>query len=123
VTVARAKRTTRAEARRRYRAEQGLPEEATALDDADDSDATTPRQTRAAPDPAGRLGIGTALRMSFRPLDIRGDIQALPQLIRDKSFFIPILLTLGSTLLVLVVHPQPATKADTMTLVASFLFQ
>ena len=120
--MARAKRTTRAEARRRYRAEQGLPDEATALDDADDSDTTTPRQTRTTPDQGGRLGIGTALRMSFRPLDIRGDLQALPRLARNKALLIPVLLTVGSTAFFLAVHPQP-TGADAATVIATFLFQ
>jgi hypothetical protein len=123
VTVARAKRTTRAEARRRYRAEQGLPDEATALDDADDSDATTPRQTRTDRDQGGRLGIGTALRMSFRPIDIRGDLRALPRLARNKALLIPVLLTVGSTVFFLVVHPQATAPADTATVVATFLFQ
>ena len=120
--MARAKRTTRAEARRRYRAEQGLPDEATALDDADDSDATTPRQTRTTPDQGGRLGIGTALRMSFRPLDIRGDLQALPRLARNKALLIPVLLPVGSSAFFLAVHPQP-TGADPETVIATFLFQ
>jgi hypothetical protein len=121
--VARAKRTTRAEARRRYRAEQGLPDEAMALDDADDSDATTPRPGRTDPDQAGRLGIGTALRMSFRPLDIRGDFRALPRLARNKAFLIPMLLTLGSTAVFLFARPQATGPADTVTVVATFLFQ
>ena len=120
--MARAKRTTRAEARRRYRAEQGLPDEATALDDADDPDAPTPRRSRTDPDPGGRLGIGTALRMSFRPIDIRGDLRALPRLARNKALLIPVLLTVGSTAFFLVVHPQ-ATGADAATVLATFLFQ
>jgi hypothetical protein len=122
VTVARAKRTTRAEARRRYRAEQGLPDEATGLDDADETDTMTQGQTRTAPDQGGRLGIGTALRMSFRPLDVRGDLRALPRLARNKALLIPVLLTVGSTAFFLVVHPQP-TGADIATVVATFLFQ
>lgn len=120
--MARAKRTTRAEARRRHRAEQGLPDESTALDDAEDAGATTPGQNRTAPDAAGRLGIGTALRMSFRPLDIRGDLRALPQLARNKALLIPVLLTVGSTAFFLAVRPV-ATGADGLTVVATFLFQ
>ena len=120
--MARAKRTTRAEARRRYRAEQGLPDEATGLDDADETDTMTQGQTRTGPDPAGRLGIGTALRMSFRPIDIRGDLRALPRLARNKALLIPVLLTVGSTAFFLVVHPQ-ATGADAATVLATFLFQ
>jgi hypothetical protein len=121
--VARAKRTTRAEARRRYRAEQGLTDDAMGLDDAEEADAPTARETRAQPGQPGRLGIGTALRLSFRPLDLRGDLRALPQLARNKALFVPILLTLGSTVIFLIARPQTTGPVDTVSVVATFLFQ
>ena len=76
--MARAKRTHRAEARRRYRSEQSL----TAQDDADTIDGrTTPRRLRRTDPSAGtaqasapRQGVGNAFRAAFRPVDIRADL-------------------------------------------------
>jgi hypothetical protein len=98
--VARAKRTARADARRRHRAEHNLPDDpATSAGDA----ATGTASTRAASAPAPtagsvRMGLGQAFRQSFRPLDIRGDIAALPFLaLRTKALWLPLLLVIGST--------------------------
>jgi hypothetical protein len=97
--VARAKRTARAEARRRYRADQGLP----SLDETVDS-----TEAPVAPPPArptapgeGRLSIGESFRRSFRPFDWRGDLRSLPALLRTKAFLIPVALVLASTLAVI----------------------
>ena len=49
--MARAKRTTRAEARRRYRAEHGLPDETSIGDEAEEADARPVRE-------AGRNPLG-----------------------------------------------------------------
>jgi hypothetical protein len=101
--VARAKRTARADARRRYRAEHNLPDEAT-LDDEPTSSgeargATTSGTAKRTPDTPARMGIGEAFRASFRPLDIRGDVAALPYLaFRTKALWIPLALVLGSTI-------------------------
>jgi hypothetical protein len=99
--VARAKSTARAEARRRYRAEQAVAD-GTALE-AEGVEAET--TTKAAPNtptkpgtPAGRVGIGTAFRDSFRPIDLRGDLRALPDIaIHSKALWLPLLLTIGTT--------------------------
>jgi hypothetical protein len=99
--VARAKSTARAEARRRYRAEQAVAD-GTALE-AEGLEAET--TTKAAPGtptkpgtPAGRVGIGTAFRDSFRPIDLRGDLRALPDIaIHSKALWLPLLLTIGTT--------------------------
>ena len=109
--MARAKRTQRADARRRYRA--SLAEVDGGADVADDADATaTPTPTaiatasagskarpatakagpRSAPPPQ-RPGITTAFRESFRPLDIRGDLRALPKLLTHWSFLVPVALS------------------------------
>ena len=101
--MARAKRTDRAEARRRYRAANAEP-----LDDLDDLDdellaaETDPRRPRATPparevrpgrrrgDRDGRIGarprpsIGAAFRSAFRPIDLRGDLRALPRLLINR---------------------------------------
>jgi hypothetical protein len=126
VTVARAKRTIRAEARRRYRAEHGLPDDTLALE-AEDIDAEAPansRQTRQQPGQPARLGIATAFRQSFRPLDIRGDFRALPQIAtRSKALWVPSLLTVGSTLVFLVARPDTSSQGDILAVLSTFLFQ
>jgi hypothetical protein len=110
--VARAKRTDRAEARRRYRAtlsDTTLPdlEGDDLADDAETSQAVPNRlksRPAAAPAPAApaRASIGTAFRTSFRPLDVRGDLRALPRLILHRSVWLPVLLTVASTVFYLV---------------------
>jgi hypothetical protein len=98
--VARAKRTERATARRRYRAavepEQLEAEEA--------REAATPsRATPARPTPESvRVSIGGALRASFRPLNVREDLAAFPSLLRHRSLWLPILVTIASTVAVVV---------------------
>jgi len=108
--VARAKRTDRAVARRRHRAtfvdplaEGDLaPDEGMSI-----SDESTPAPSRravanagagrpstpAAGAPPARPSIAAAFRSSFRPLDLRGDIRALPQLVTHWSFFVPVILS------------------------------
>jgi hypothetical protein len=126
--VARAKRTARADARRRYRAEQSVPE--TQSEAVDQSDAETPitrgdlgLATRAAMGvPGTRQSIAGAFRAAFRPLDIRADIRALPSIaVRSKALWIPALLTLASTGLFVAV--RPTTASDPLSLIAAFLFQ
>ena len=106
--MARAKRTNRSEARRRYRASIGEPvtdadlgrdDEASPAGAADGS-ARAPRSTRGQPSsPAAgapaptRPSIGAAFRSSFRPVDLRGDLRALPQLVRHWSFLVPVILS------------------------------
>jgi hypothetical protein len=107
-TVARAKRTDRAEARRRYRAEmagtEGFDEEGTpvAAGPTAASSAGRPKASHAATSspPPGRLGIGAAFRQSIHPLNIRGDLLDLPKLVTSKALWVPAALTIGSTILV-----------------------
>ncbi len=105
--MARAKRTVRADARRRYRVEQGLAPDQWVDDDevaastdpaarATASGGSTTRPLTGA-QPA-RVGIFDAFRRSFRPLDVRGDIAALPGIaLHSKALWIPLALTLVST--------------------------
>ena len=127
--MARAKRTIRAEARRRYRAEHGLPDESIVDDETPQDDAAPSRRMR--PDPAqpARMGIGSAFRLAFRPLDLRGDLQVLPRLLRNKAFLVPVVLTVAATALALIVgpaasptDPPTAPSGDVLTLVAAFAF-
>ena len=124
--MARAKRTNRAEARRRYRAEHGYPDDATTVDEAEDEEATSPttaRQVRQGTGQPGRMGIGAAFRQSFRPLDLRGDLRALPQLVMNKALWLPVLLTAAATAIFLVVRPQATATGDIVTVLAVFAFQ
>lgn len=140
--MARAKRTNRAEARRRYRAALAEDPELGAEDEAADEeeDATeaateavaTPRRRRAAqPAPApvpARPGLGSAFRSSFRPLDVRADLRALPSLIRHRSVWLPVLITVAATaFFAAVIPPIPENTENFQSsipqLAASLLYQ
>ena len=134
--MARAKRTDRAAARRRYRAT--LAEEPDPLDpapdgeDADEAPQTTRRASRsatAAPTVAATPARGTpaapqrpsitgAFRSSFRPLDLRGDLKALPRLLRHPAFFVPTIVSGLSVALV----PLLGLNAMTSTFYQYFSF-
>lgn len=110
--MARAKRTDRAEARRRYRAAQGFTDaELDAAELEDDARASSPGAQKPARPASGtpapmpaRIGIGQAFRQAFRPLDLRGDLAALPTIaVRSKALWVPIALTLAATALVAIV--------------------
>lgn len=123
--MARAKRTARAEARRRYRAEHplgadGLDE----LDDADDGDelddapvaGRRPASRGPGPRPSGspatgrpvRMGAMQAFRQAYQPADIRADLKALPELLRSRAVTIPALLVvISAVVLVLAVQLAP----------------
>ena len=98
--MARAKKTARADARRKYRAEQGLPLEID--DDGVEAEPTksagpAPRSASTAGAPQ-RMSIGAAFKASFTPLDIRGDLAALPWIAtRTKALWLPALITIGAT--------------------------
>jgi hypothetical protein len=98
--VARAKSTARAEARRRYRAEHGLPAEPIGTEGPDEtapSNVTRATTSTGAGQPE-RIGIGQAFRQSFRGVDLKADLKALPFLAtRTKALWLPLLLTIGST--------------------------
>jgi hypothetical protein len=122
--VARAKRTQRAEARRRYRAVAAAAESAGAaespdleLDEHDESAArpetTAPRgrgfrarrpeapvAIRREPGPPPRPGLMAALRHAAGPADVRADLRALPSItIRSKALWVPLALIAGVTAL------------------------
>jgi hypothetical protein len=93
--VPRAKRTDRAEARRRYRASLGEQP----VDEADEPTAPPPAGRAPAPRPpsAGeRPGLGYAFRASFRPVNLGEDLRFLPKLLIDRSVWLPILLTVAA---------------------------
>lgn len=93
--MARAKRTGRAEARRRYRA-QAIEGAATDLEQAATSDTTQvgparPGSTAAEPTPrSGFAAIAYAFRAAIHPANVREDVAYLPQLIRHPAVWAPI---------------------------------
>ena len=101
--MARAKRTDRAEARRRYRAEMADAEgTAEGIEGEAPSGAAPARPaSKQMSSPPGRLGIGAAFRQSIHPINVRADLKALPKLATDKALCIPVAITVGSTVLVL----------------------
>lgn len=121
--MARAKRTDRAEARRRYRASQG--DEPLFADDAAEDDAPAETATAAprtssrervraastAPTPPARPGMRAAFSQAFRPVDVRGDVAALPALVRNRSFFIPLaLIAVVALVVVLTAGKEPISN-------------
>ena len=98
--MARAKRTDRAEARRRHRAATG---EADGTAGADVTTTSKPASTApkggstskpAMSSPAGRISMGAAFRQSFHPVDLRGDLAALPWLATHTyALWVPVLIT------------------------------
>ena len=123
--MARAKRTHRAEARRRYRSEQALAthgDTETIEDAANTAPASRSTSSGSAPTGASRQGgVGNAFRAAFRPVDVRSDLRALPQLVRHRALWIPVAVTLASTALFIIVRPEGRT--DILGVVTVFLYQ
>ncbi|HUQ77784.1 MAG TPA: hypothetical protein VM427_02770 [Patescibacteria group bacterium] len=125
--MARAKRTDRAVARRRYRATFADPLAEGDLGPDEDSlitgDSTSARSgaiagpgasrtsTASAGAPPPRPSIAAAFRSSFRPLDLRGDLRALPQLVAHWSFLVPVVLSGLAVALVPLVGLNALTSA------------
>ena len=104
--MARAKRTDRAEARRRYRAQLATEDEANDVDAAEEA---TPESTGQRPassrtagprtsGPAGRpapqqSGMVYAFRAAFRPANLREDLANLPSILLSRAVLIPALVS------------------------------
>ena len=97
-SLARAKRTDRTEARRRHREE--LAPVGAGVAEATASTAADKGPVKPAPAPVVRPSITVALRGAFRPLDLAGDLRALPRLLLHWSFWGPALATLATTQMV-----------------------
>jgi hypothetical protein len=90
--VARAKRTDRADARRRYRQIQtGDVEGAEPVDDEGPVATQGPRPRSAAPE---RPSITAAFRNAYHRANVREDVAALPWLLRSRAFFVAVGLVL-----------------------------
>jgi hypothetical protein len=107
VTVARAKRTERAEARRRYRATLATDPLAEDADDAPGSGAAQDaKRSNAASGgkqgtsaPMQRVGFLDAFRQSIRPVHVREDIASLPWIAtHTKAIWLPALITIAATI-------------------------
>jgi hypothetical protein len=99
VTVARAKRTQRAEARRRNRA--AVPDAAFEVDEDAPSPSTAPRSPQPsakAPATPQRMGF----RAAIRPLNVRADLAALPWIAtHTHALWVPLAITLASTVAII----------------------
>jgi hypothetical protein len=92
--VARAKRTDRTDARRRYRAEQaalvdedpGTEDEAAAPRSASTAKAATSTKSAPAPAPAARPSITAPMRGAYRPVHVVADLKSLPPVITNIGF-------------------------------------
>ena len=95
--MARAKHTDRSAARRRYRLEQ-TPQDETA-DEAESVAPAPDTDSRRPARPAGppRIGITTALRSAFRPLDLRGDLLAAPTVLLNWAVLVAVVAAIISS--------------------------
>ena len=103
--MARAKRTQRAEARRRNRA---AADPAYEVDEDAPSPATPARgpqqspKTQATPQ---RMGFSAAFRAAIRPLNVRADLAALPWIAtHTHALWVPLAITLASTVAIIATH-------------------
>ncbi|GAC1672883.1 MAG: hypothetical protein NVS9B8_15660 [Candidatus Limnocylindrales bacterium] len=126
--MARAKRTDRAEARRRYRASNEDPptagqrggDDPTLAPEAAAPERRPIRSSVMSKDAVGagaatagtpRPSIVTAFRSAFRPVDLRGDIRALPRIVTHWSFLVPVVLSGLSVALIPLVGLNAMTSA------------
>jgi hypothetical protein len=104
--VARAKRTERAEARRRYRAAAVVDPELETADGAAPSTGAARSSSGQAARPAAatsvRIGFAEAFRQSFRPMHVREDVASLPWIaVHTKALWLPLLITLACTIYII----------------------
>ena len=108
--MARAKRTSseRAAARRRYRA--AVESEAPDAIEQGPTSGQAAQPARPMADTV-RMGIMAALRASIHPVHFREDLAALPSLLPNKAFWVPILVTIASTVAIIVTDATNALAA------------
>jgi hypothetical protein len=103
--VARAKRTDRAEARRRYRAQLAAEDAGGEVDAeaAEDPAAAAPSRGRPAPRQPERQapprgGMSYAFRAAFHPVNFREDLAQLPSILRSRALLIPLAVTVATAI-------------------------
>jgi hypothetical protein len=121
--VARAKRTERADSRRRYRAATagapdvdaaGLPVVPAAAVPRDQRDRRPSGSAAGAPPPP-RPSFLTSLRAAAGPADIRGDLRALPSIVlHSKAALVPGAVVLGTTAVMMI----PSLAANQLVVLA-----
>jgi len=116
--VARAKRTDRSDARRRWRqTHSGELEASEAIESVPDraaGPASTPRSASGAQE---RPSITGAFRNAYHPARIREDIAALPSLLVSRAFLISLALVVGGTAAVAVASGNVVTNLAFQALV------
>ena len=117
--MARAKRTSteRAAARRRYRAVT----DPAILEAEEEAPANGPGRVTKPARPTGdvaRMGIVAALRASIHPVRVRDDLAVLPSLAINKALWLPVLVTVVSTV---AIAAADAGNAVTAILLAYFI--
>ncbi len=111
--MARAKRTDRADARRRYRvthdpADTTGPEEEGPVPNVLSAGRGTAASGPAAP--VRRIGFMDSMRMSWHRPDIRADIASLPWLLRTRAFLVPVALVVAGVVAVTAAPTNPAAS-------------
>ncbi len=92
--MARAKRTDRTEARRRHRAQlTGLDDFESTTEPTSASSERSGSKSAAPAAPLPRPSITAAFRGAMRPLDIRGDLRVLPQILTNWGFLAALAVT------------------------------
>ncbi len=112
--MARAKRTQRAEARRRYRAATEPEVEVEGEASLDTRGPSRGSGPSARPDGRARVGILDALRISIHPPRFREDLALLPSLLTNRALWLPVVVILATAVITAITR-----GAD---LVTSFLF-
>lgn len=105
--MARAKRTHRADARRRYRAVNTTEDELDDVETTEPAKAAQRTSSSASAKASGtpeRIGITDAFRQSIRPMHVREDVASLPWIaLHTKALWLPILITIASTVAIIAV--------------------
>jgi len=116
--LARAKRTDRTEARRRHRAELAAQATEPDLDEplapnllANDALAK-PRSASKATDAPARPSITAAFRTSFHPVDLRGDLLALPRVLTHWAFLAAVAVSVVATAVFIATASQLGAALD-----------
>lgn len=96
--MARAKRTSRADARRRYRAQLAAETNVEPADAPESREPTTPA-SRGAPRPATQpqpTGMRYAFRAAFHPVNFRDDVAHLRQVLLSRAVVVPTAVSIGT---------------------------
>lgn len=111
--MARAKRTDRTEARRRYRAEQaGLASDEAEVGDGEAATTSRSGPAKPAAPPATRPSITAAFKGAIRPVDLRGDIAALPQVLTNWGFLAAVGLTVAAAGFFVIAYNEPMSQVQ-----------